>query len=72
MQLSAGVNQRSNSLEIPYGYQICYKEPQSKVQCIDGVKDHAGVNQRQNRQGYAWVLHSQPAVKLRGKQRAIA
>ena len=40
------------ALEMPYGYQIWYEEPLTKVQCIVGVKGHAGVN---------W---GQPEVKL--------
>ena len=40
------VNQRSNCLEIPYGYHIWKEEPLTKVLCISVVK--VGVNQRLN------------------------
>ena len=44
------VNQGSNCSGMAHGYQIWYEEPLTKVQCIAGVKCHAGVSWGQIRQ----------------------
>ena len=43
MQVSSGVNQGSNCLEMSYGHHIWWEESLTKALCIPGVKSHIGV-----------------------------